>query len=371
MLLVSEPNLGEAEKAALTEVIDSNWITMGSKVRDFEKAFAEHHGLNDAVALCSCTAGLHLVLAALEIGPGDQVLVPSMSFVATANCVLYVGATPVFVDISDINRPLMSIEDAERKCNRQTRAVIIMHYGGYLADRPAWQEFARAQDLYLIEDAAHAAGAVGAGTFGHAAVFSFYGNKNMTTAEGGMVTAPNPAVLERVRMLRGHGMSSGTHQRLHARAPTYDVTALGWNYRMDELRAAIGITQLASLAGWNAIRSELSTLYRELLARHCPDVTVPFTNINAASAHHLLPAVLPASSNREAVMGRMRDQGVQTSFHYPPIHQLSFYRANYPSPPLPRTEAFACRELTLPLHSKLSTLGVAMVVRVLADALTA
>lgn len=371
MLLVSEPNLGEAEKAALTQVIDSNWITMGSKVRDFEQAFAEHHGSDNAVAVCSCTAGLHLVLAALGIGTGHQVLVPSMSFVATANCVLYVGAAPVFVDISGIDRPLMSIEDAERRCTRQTRAVIIMHYGGYLADRPAWQAFARAHDLCLIEDAAHAAGVAGAGTFGDAAVFSFYGNKNMTTAEGGMVMAPDPAVRERVRMLRGHGMSSGTHERLHVRAPTYDVTALGWNYRMDELRAAVGITQLASLAGWNAIRGELSTLYRELLARYCPEVTVPFMDIKAVSAHHLLPVVLPASSNREAVMGRMRDQGVQTSFHYPPIHQLSFYRANHPSPPLPQTEAFGCRELTLPLHSKLSTSDVEFVVRVLADALTA
>src|SRR5476649_1048273 len=142
MLLVSEPVLGEDEKAALCAVIDSNWITMGARVQAFEKAFAAEHGMSDGVAVNSCTAGLHLVLAALGIGPGDEVLVPSLSFVATANAVVYSGATPVFVDVTALDVPLISLEDAAARCTERTKAIIVMHYAGYVADAEAWREFA-------------------------------------------------------------------------------------------------------------------------------------------------------------------------------------------------------------------------------------
>jgi dTDP-4-amino-4,6-dideoxygalactose transaminase len=370
MLLVGEPSLGDEEKAALARVVDSNWITSGARVEEFERAFAAAHGAADAAAVSSCTAGLHLALAALEIGPGDEVLVPSLSFVATANCVLYVGARPVFVDIDGPERPLMSLADAEARCGPRTRAVILMHYAGYLADRAAWRDFARRRGLLLVEDAAHAAGVAGAGQFGDAAVFSFYGNKNMTTAEGGMVLARDPEVLERVKHRRSHGMTSSARQRLDARIAGYDVTGLGWNYRMDELRAAIGLVQLRSLAGWNERRGELVRAYREVIAGRCPAVAVPFANAAVRSAHHFLPAVLPAGTDRDAVMRRMREAGVQTTVHYPPIHRLSFYRQRSPEACLPRTEDFARRELTLPLHPKLGDGDVETVVAALAAALT-
>jgi dTDP-4-amino-4,6-dideoxygalactose transaminase len=369
MLLVGEPCLGEAEKAALAQVIDSNWITMGERVRAFELAFAAEHGAPDAAAVNSCTAGLHLVLAALGLGPGDEVLVPSLSFVATANCALYVGATPVFVDIAGLDEPIMSLEDAGLKCSRRTKAVIIMHYAGYLADRDAWRHFAQSRGIWLIEDAAHAAGAAGAGCFGDAAVFSFYGNKNMTTAEGGMVIARDPEVLERVKQMRSHGMTSGARQRLDARTPTYDVTMLGWNYRMDELRAAVGLVQLRSLRCWNERRRELVRTYRDALAERCPDVRAPFANTHRPSAYHFFPAVLPDDADRQLVMSRMRDAGVQTTVHYPPIHCLFFYRERYPSVCLPRTERFAKRELTLPLHQQLEYGDVETVANALATAL--
>jgi dTDP-4-amino-4,6-dideoxygalactose transaminase len=370
MLLVGEPVLGEAEKFALDQVIDSNWITMGERVRAFEQAFAAEHGASDAAAVNSCTAGLHLALMALGIGPEDEVLVPSLSFVATANCALYVGAQPLFVDIEGLDEPLISLRDAALKCTGRTKAVIVMHYAGYLVDCEAWRHFAKTHGLLLIEDAAHAAGAAGAGCIGDTAVFSFYGNKNMTTAEGGMVLARDPQVLDRVKHMRSHGMTSSTRERLDARAPIYDVTALGWNYRLDEFRAAVGLVQLRSLRRWNERRRDLVRSYRDTLAERCPGVRVPFANARGASAYHFLPVILPESADRQAVMGHMRDQGVQTTVHYPPIHQLSFYRDRYPSLRLPSTEQFAERELTLPLHPKLADRDTETVANALAAALS-
>jgi len=367
MLLVSKPCLGTKEREALSKVIDSGWITMGERVREFELAFARIHHADDSVAVASCTAALHLILHALEIGPGDEVLVPSMTFVATANCALYAGATPVFVDIESLDVPLMSIEDAEAKCTARTKAVILMHYAGYLADRDAWQAFARRRGLLLIEDAAHAPGQAEVGTYGVAAAFSFYGNKNMTTAEGGAIIASDSGLLERIRQMRGHGMTSGTHQRLTSRTPNYDVTMLGFNYRMDELRAAIGLVQLERLAEWNRTRSHLAGIYRALIDEYCPSVHVAFSTPRT-STHHIMPVLLPDADVRSAVIGHLRDCGIQTTIHYPPVHQLSYYRNRYPGVRLPRTEEFARRELTLPLHPQMTLRSVEDVVEALASA---
>mgnify|MGYP000959642507 CR=1 FL=1 len=367
MLLVSKPCLGTKEREALSKVIDSGWITMGERVREFELAFARIHHADDSVAVASCTAALHLILHALEIGPGDEILVPSMTFVATANCALYAGATPVFVDIESLDVPLMSIEDAEAKCTARTKAVILMHYAGYLADRDAWQAFARRRGLLLIEDAAHAPGQAEVGTYGVAAAFSFYGNKNMTTAEGGAIIASDSGLLERIRQMRGHGMTSGTHQRLTSRTPNYDVTMLGFNYRMDELRAAIGLVQLERLAEWNRTRSHLAGIYRALIDEYCPSVHVAFSTPRT-STHHIMPVLLPDADVRSTVIGHLRDCGIQTTIHYPPVHQLSYYRNRYPGVRLPRTEEFARRELTLPLHPQMTLRSVEDVVEALASA---
>ncbi|MBP2291278.1 DegT/DnrJ/EryC1/StrS family aminotransferase [Azospirillum rugosum] len=369
MLLVAEPTLGEEEKAALAAVIDSGWITMGDRVAAFEKAFAAAHGVADAVAVGSCTAGLHLVLESLGIGPGDEVLVPAMTFVATANAVLHAGATPVFVDIEALDRPLMAPDDAKDKLTARTRAVILVDYAGTLPDPDLWRAFAAAHGLRLIEDAAHAAGAEGAGAIGDAGVFSFYGNKNMTTAEGGMVFARDPAVLERIRRLRGHGMTSSTRQRLSGHAQGYDVTMLGYNHRMDELRAAVGLVQLAKLPAWNAKRRALTEAYRQRLRRACPDVLVPFAD-NQPSSNHILPVLLPEGADRETVMDALRADGIQTSVHYAPVHLFTLYRERCPDVALPLTEEFARRELTLPLHPKMEDAQVDTVVQALADALS-
>jgi dTDP-4-amino-4,6-dideoxygalactose transaminase len=372
MLLVSEPILGNDERAALSDVVDCGWITMGDRVRAFERSFSEIHGVADAVAVSSCTAALHIILQALGVGPGDEVLVPSLSFVATANCVLYVGATPVFVDIEALDWPLMSRADAAAKCSPKTKAVLLMHYAGYVADRDAWRDFARSRGLFLIEDAAHAAGAAGAGKLGHAAAFSFYGNKNLTTAEGGMVTAPDEELLGKIRKMRGHGMTSGTFQRFANRSVGYDVTMLGYNYRMDELRASIGLAQLKNLTRWNDKRKSLTQFYMQLLTERCPNVCLPFVKWLASSerisSHHIMPIVLPQEADRQRVIDRLREAEIQTSNHYPPIHRLSFYRSRFPSVLLPRTEQFAQRELTIPLHPKMDEWQVENVVTALASA---
>jgi dTDP-4-amino-4,6-dideoxygalactose transaminase len=370
MLLVSEPVLGAEEKAALAAVIESGWVTMGDRVREFEQAFARLHEAEDSIAVGSCTAALHLILHALGIGPDDEVLVPSLTFVATANSVLYVGARPVFVDIESPEVPLMSLDEAEASCTARTKAVILVHFGGYLADRDAWQAFARRRGLLLIEDAAHAPGLPTVGTFGEAAAFSFYGNKNMTTGEGGAIIARDRSLRETIRQARSHGMTSGTRQRLDSRTPDYDVTMLGFNFRMDELRAALGLVQLKKLPEWNDIRRRLSLRYRPLIAEHCPSVIVPFA-APWPSAHHLMPVVLPAAISRQTVIDRLRKRGIQTTVHYPPVHRLTFYNDLQPRLHLPRTEEFARRELTLPLHPRMMMSTVEFVVNSLAGALGA
>jgi len=370
MLLVAEPVLGTEEKEALSAVIDSGWVTMGDRVREFEQAFARLHDAEDSIAVNSCTAALHLILHALGVGPGDEVLLPSLTFVASANSVLYVGARPVFVDIKSTKVPLMSLKEAEAKCTARTKAVILVHFGGYLADRDAWQSFARRKGLLLIEDAAHAPGLPEVGTFGEAAAFSFYGNKNMTTAEGGAIIARDPSLRNAIRRARSHGMTSGTRQRLDSRTPDYDVTMLGFNYRMDELRAAIGLSQLKRLTAWNEIRRDLSLHYRQLIAARCPSVAVPFAPA-WLSAHHLQPIVLPTGINRQAVIDGLRSRDIQTTVHYPPVHRLTYYLDLCPNCRLPRTEDFSRRELTLPLHPRMMPSTVEFIVSSLAATLGA
>jgi dTDP-4-amino-4,6-dideoxygalactose transaminase len=370
MLLVAQPELGAAEKRALCETIDSGWITMGARVRAFEEAFAAHHAASDAVAVGSCTAALHLALAALGVGPGDEVLAPSLTFVATINSILYVGATPVLVDIEALQYPIASITDAESKITSRTKAIILVHFAGRLADRAAWRDFAGRRGLLLIEDAAHAIGIEGVGSYGEAAAFSFYGNKNMTTAEGGMVLARSPQVLERVRRMRSHGMTSGTFERLGKREAGYDVTMLGYNYRMDELRAAIGLVQLKRLAEWNERRKSLKKCYVVELAQACPSTLVPFDD-EGPSAHHIMPVLLPRGIRRDAVASSLRAAGVQTTMHYPPVHRLSYYHDRGPEVRLPITEEFCERELTLPLHPGMAEAQVGQVANLLADSIRA
>ena len=369
MIELGAPALGDIEKQALIAVIDDQWLTMGERVRGFERAFADLHRVDDAVAVSSATAALHLILAAFGIGEGDEVLVPSMSFVATAAVVVQTGATPVFVEIEAPERPHMSLDEARRHVTPRTRAVVVMHYGGFAVDLPAWRRFADEHGLFLFEDAAHVAGLTGATAVGSdAAAFSFFTNKNMTTAEGGMVVVADEARRERVRLLRSHAMTTSTLDRDRGRAVGYDVVACGFNFRMDELRGALGLVQIERLPGWNQTRVELMASYRERLAEQVPQVVVPFDAHHPTSGH-IMPVVLPPGCDRSAVMAAMRAAGIQTSVHYPAIHQFTYYQDQYGGITLPHTEDFSLRELTLPLHPALDAADLDRVTGALASSL--
>jgi dTDP-4-amino-4,6-dideoxygalactose transaminase len=241
-----------------------------------------------------------------------------------------------------------------------------MHYAGYLADADAWREFADKRGIFLIEDSAHAVGAARSRIFGDIAVFSFFGNKNMTTAEGGMILCADETMIAKVRLGRAHGMTTSTVQRLNGQG-TYDVTMLGFNYRMSELNAALGLVQLGKLSGWNARRKALSLQYKELLTGS--GIGLPFAAQNL-STHHIFPVLLPGSADRGLVIAALRQEGIQTSFHYPPIHLLSWYRDRNPDVHLPVTERFSSHELTLPLHPKMEDAQVEHVTRALLRTLT-
>jgi len=372
----ADVRLGAEEKAAVAAVLDSNWLTMGPKTEAFEHAFAAAmnvRGLH-AVAVANCTAALHLAVAALEIGPGDEVIVPSLTFVATANAARYVGATVVFADIVSEDDWTIDPADVARKITPRTRAIIPVHYGGYPCRMDELMRLAQRHGLKVIEDASHAPLSTWnehtLGAIGDIGCFSFFGNKNMTTGEGGMVVARDERHIEFSKRMRSHGMSSNTYERWRGHAFGYDVIGLGWNYRIDEMRAALGLVQLTKVARFNRIRRELTHRYRAKLAQLASSVRVPFHDVDGDLAFHIFPVLLPEGGpDRQAVMERLREKGIQTSIHYRPIHWMTdFGRAE--SVALPVTDQIAPHILTLPLSPSLTTEQIDDVVESLVACLT-
>ena len=372
---LSDIDFGPEEEEAVLQVIRSRWLTMGAVTQTFEQEFSTYTGARHAIAVTNATAALHMACVAAGLGPGDEVILPSLTFVATANAVRYTGATPVFADIkgeTDLNISPAAIEAC---LTPRTRAILVVHYGGYACDMPAILAIARRHGLAVIEDAAHAIGSqLGGqmlGTWGQMGCFSFFSNKNMTTGEGGMLVTDDDELAARLRLLRSHGMTSLTWDRHKGHAWSYDVVDLGYNYRIDELRAALGRVQLGKLEENNQRRRELTALYREWLDELCPSVCVPFERHAGLSACHLLPVLLPEPAEREACMEHLKSKGVQASIHYPPIHLFSAYREMglQASRDLKRTEGLAKREMTLPLYPALTASQVRFVVEALREAL--
>jgi dTDP-4-amino-4,6-dideoxygalactose transaminase len=344
----------EEEQAAL-EVIQRRWLTMGSVTQKFESEFARSVGVKHALAVSNGTHALHLACLALGIGPGDEVIVPALTFVATANAVLYTGAEVRFAEIIGEDDFNISPEDIEKRITPHTRAIVVVHYGGYACRMPEILEIARHHELAVIEDAAHAHGALledrALGTWGDAGCFSFFSNKNLATGEGGMLITDRDDIAEKVRVLRSHGMTTLTWDRHRGHAYTYDVVALGNNYRIDEIRSALGLVQLGKLAENNARRKAITERYRKgLMGTDAFGIELPFCNAPGIPAHHIFPILLPEGTDRIKFMESMRNAGVQTSIHYPPIHQFTYYRQRYPELSLPVTEEVAAREVTLPLY---------------------
>ena len=356
---LSELEFDERELAAVLETIDSEWITSGPRTEAFEKAFAHVAGTAEAVAVSNGTAALFLSLKALGIVAGDEVLVPSMTFVATAAAVIHCGAKPVLVDISTLENPTICASDAARKITSRTKAILPVHYAGIPADMDRLCDLAVSHRLHLIEDAAHAPGARfqsrSCGSFGAAGCFSFFGNKNITTAEGGMVTTNDPDLARRIRSLRSHGMTISSWDRDKGRPAQYDVLEFGFNFRFDDIRAAVGLAQLEKLEIFNRRRAALVRRYNQKLSKAGADVILPFASVPDSKdpSYHIYPIVLGSSEQRDALAEVLKAEGVQTSIHYQPIHHFSAFRDTGERVSLPFTDAFASRELTLPLYPSL------------------
>ncbi len=356
---------------AVTEALRSGWWSMGPRVAEFEQAFATFCGTEWAFAVTNGTAALHLALLALGCGPDDEVLVPSLTFVAAANTISHVGATPVFCDIAGPHDLNLSPDDLEAAVTPATRAIVAMHYGGHPCEMSAVREVAERYGLAVIEDAAHALGASydgrPCGSLGDIGCFSFFANKNLSTAEGGMVVTDDPLLAERIRLLRSHGMTTLTWDRHRGHAHSYDVVECGLNYRLDELRAAIGLVELPRLKERNRARAAIVGRYRDAFAG-VSGLQIPFGAGNSA-AHHLAVVVLPAGSSREEFRAGLAASGIQTSVHYPPIHRFSFYRSLGERRPLPATEEIADRLVTLPLYPHMRDNDVTAVISAVLDSI--
>jgi dTDP-4-amino-4,6-dideoxygalactose transaminase len=366
-LPLAAPCFDEAEERAVAEVVRSAWLTMGPRTAAFESAFADLVGVPHAVMVSSCTASLHLAFAALGLGPGDEAIVPSLTFVATANAVAYTGATPRFADIESLERPALDPDAVAALIGPRTRAVCVVHYAGYVQNTARLRALCERHGLALVEDAAHAPGARApegaAGALGDIACFSFFSNKNLVTGEGGMITTRDEGIARRLRLLRAHGMTATSWDRERGHATGYDVVERGFNYRPSEIEAALGMVQLAKLGWMTERRRELVAEYRRALAGLGEVGAIPFEGGDDDSACHILPIVMADEESREELRRAAADAGVQTSVHYPPAHR---FRVFGDQPPLPVTEAYARREVTVPLFPAMEASDVDRVADLLA-----
>ena len=343
---------------------------MGPRVAAFESAFAAFCGVRHSIAVANGTAALHLSLIALGCGEGDEVLVPSLNFVAAANCIVHVGARPVFCDVVGDDDLTVDPRDIEARLGPRTKAILVMHYGGFACRMDEINELARDRQIAVIEDAAHAPGStyrgVSCGRLANVGCFSFFSNKNLPVGEGGMIVTDDDDLAGRLRLLRSHGMTTLTWDRHRGHAQDYDVVIPGFNYRMDELHAAIGLAQLSRLTAENEARRAIAARYRQRLDGRL-GITMPFRAADPqASAHHLAVALLPSRVDRDGVRERLRRARIQTSLHYPPIHRFSYFADE--AVRLPHTESVSQRLITLPLYGRLEEAQVDTVANALLDA---
>jgi len=373
MIQISLPDTGIEEWEATRDCFETGWLTSGPKVREFERAFAERHGTAHGVAVTSCTTALHLALKALGVGPGDEVIVPAFTWVATANAVLYCGAEVVF---ADIDRDTFNLAPAEvaAKVNGRTKAIIAVHLFGLCADMEALR--AAAPGVAIIEDAACAAGAsyagASAGSLGVAGCFSFHPRKQLTTGEGGMVTTSDPSFAESLEIFRNHGAAVSEEQRHHGPQPYIlpDFDVLGYNYRMTDIQAAVGLVQLQKLEGSLVFRKEKAEYYHEYLADldwlRLPTETLRELNQGteggveryAHSWQAFVTSVDPekAPMARNAMMARLQEEGVSTRPGTHAVHMLGFYAERYRISPedFPNARFANDQTMAIPLHNRMS-----------------
>jgi dTDP-4-amino-4,6-dideoxygalactose transaminase len=371
-LPLTDVRLSEEDISAYLAVLSSGWLTMGPCTREFERTFAERFGAPHAVAVSSCTAALHLALLSSGIGKGDEVIVPAMTFVAGAAAVRYCGAHPVLVESIGPHDLNLDPEDVARHISPRTRAVLATHWLGYACDLPALERLCQDQGLILIEDCAQSITARdGAdrltGTVGAAGCFSFFSKKQLAIGEGGMILTADAALADKARSLRSHAMTSMTWDRHRGHAESYDVVDIGFNFRLDEPRAALGLSRLARLAEDVDRRRALVRAYRERL-RAVPGVTIPWTDEHVErSSHFGFAILLDSGETRNHISRELTARGIQTT-QYPALTALSAYRDH---PRRPRTEELAARHLLLPLSSTYGEREVEIVVGELTELLAA
>jgi dTDP-4-amino-4,6-dideoxygalactose transaminase len=350
----SRPSIGKDEINRVTACLKSGWITTGALCREFEDNFCQLTGSGQAISVNSATAGMHIALSAQNIGPGDEIITPSMTFASTVNMIALCGAKPVFVDIDygtlNINPDLI-----EEKITKKTRAIIPVHFAGAPADMDKINDLASKYNLTIIEDAAHAVGTyykgIHAGGFGHIAIFSFHPIKNITTAEGGMITL-NDAVLEKkLRLLRFHGIERDAWKRYGKGGnPAYDIAEPGYKYNMPDILAALGLAQLERWQELNLRRARLAELYfaglKDISGIDLPEIP----EYDHTHAWHLFVIKILAI-NREEFMSRLSDYNIGYGLHFPPAHTLSYVKEKYPESVgmLAETERAAEKILSLPL----------------------
>ncbi len=359
---------------AVMEVLRSGWLTMGPRTQAFEQAFAAHLGVKHAVAVSSCTAALHLAYLAAGAGPGDEVIVPAMTFAATAAAAIYCGATPVFADILGPHDLSLDPAKVAEKISPRTKAVCVVHFAGYPAPVEQLKALCDEHGIALIEDVAHAPDAhvngKMLGTWGRAGAFSFFSNKVLACGEGGLLATDDDDVAALARSLRSQAMSSGTWSRHTGETDSYDVNGLGYNYRLDEPRAALLLSRLDRLTENVAERRELTRVYRRKLAQ-IDGLTVPYADDAVErSTCYVMPVLVEDPERRDGVRRSLRDRhGVQTSIFYPAVHEFTAYRERFGTQRLEHTEHVARAEITLPLFPGMGEARQDRVVDALAEAL--
>ncbi len=350
-------NYGREEEEAVSRVLQSKWLTMGPETEALEHEFAEYFKLKHAIAVSSCTNALHLANLTVGVKQGTEVICPSLTFVATSNSVIYACGTPVFADITSTDDLTISPHEIEKKINKNTRAIIVMHYGGFSCKMDEIIEIANRYKITVIEDAAHAPGSMYndrfLGAIGDISCFSFFSNKNISTGEGGIICTNNDDYANYIKKIRSHGMTSATLDRHHGHAYSYDVTDLGYNYRIDEIHAALARCQLKKLETGNARRRRAATRYKDALSK-CDGIKIPFSNYCFLANYHIFPILLDKSIDRYSLMVFLREKGIQTSIHYPPIHKFSYYKTIMGDKILHITDFAARHELTLPMYASIT-----------------
>ena len=349
-------NFGEEEAKAAYDTIKSGWISTGAKCLAFEDKFAQMLGSKYALTMANCTTSLHLAMILRGVKEGDEVLCPSLSFVATANAIKYVGAKPVFCDIVGLDNLTISADEIEQKITAKTKAIIVMHFAGFACEMDRIVEIAKQNNLKIIEDACHAPlsdyQSKKLGTIGDIGCFSFFSNKNISTGEGGMLITDNEEIYKRAKLLRSHGMTTMSYQRASGHATEYDVVDLGYNYRMDDIHAAIGLVQLEKLENDLHKRAALRKLYVKNLEKS-NKIIIPFKDYQDLCTNYIFTIVLKDSDRdkRDLLRNKLAEQGIQTSVHYPAIHRFSIYKNEYDK--LPNTEYVADNLITLPMYGNL------------------